>query len=121
MIHLIPQKGEHFSVTKLPKNIPDALASPEGIHWKVAWETEMERLGRRISWVDITDEAEMIKLFGLDYAHSIHTKKSIKSKYSFRVTVNIDCTLKYRCSLVGCGYSQIFEQDCDETFAPTAK
>ena len=82
----------------------------------------MERLGRRISWVDITDEVEMIKLFGLDYAHSsIHTKKPIKSKYAFPVTVNIDGTLKYRCSLVGCGYSQIFGQDYDETFAPTAK
>ncbi len=40
----------------------------------------MERLGRRISWVDnITDEAEMIKNFGIDYAaHSIHTKKNYK-------------------------------------------
>ena len=102
-------EDEHFSDTKLPKNLPVALASPEGIHWKVAWEIEMERLGRRISWVDNTDEAEMIKHFGVDYAHSIHTtKKPIKSKYAFRVTVNIDGTLKYRCRLVGCGYSQIF-------------
>ena len=106
-------EDEHFSDAKLPRNLPEALASPEGIHWKIAWETEMERLGRRISWVDITDEAEMIKHFGLDYAHSIHTKKPIKSKYAFRVTVNIDGTLKYRCRLVGCGYSQIFGRDYD--------
>ena len=76
-------EDEHFSDTKLSRNLPEALASPEGIHWKVAWKTEMERLGRRISWVDITDEVEMIKLFRLDYAHSIHTKKPIKSKYAF--------------------------------------
>ena len=38
------------------------------------------------------------------------------------MTVNIDGTLKYRWRLVGCGYySQIFGQDCDETFAPSAK
>jgi hypothetical protein len=30
---------EHFSDTKLPRNLPEALASPEGIHRKVAWET----------------------------------------------------------------------------------
>ncbi len=35
-------EDEHFSATKLSKNLPEALASPEGIHWKVAWETEME-------------------------------------------------------------------------------
>jgi hypothetical protein len=77
----------------------------------------------RYHWLILQiDEAEMIKHFGLDYyAHSTHTKKPIKSKYAFRVTVNIDGDLKYRGSLVGCGYSQIFGQDYDETFAPTAK
>ena len=45
----------------------------------------------------------------------------MKSKYAFRVTVNVDGTLKHRCRLVGCGYSQILGQDYDDTFAPTAK
>jgi hypothetical protein len=50
------------------------------------------------------------------------TQFIIKSKFAFRVTVNIDGTLKYQCRLVGCGYySQIFGQECDETFVPSAK
>ena len=47
--------------------------------------------------------------------------KPMKSKYAFRVTVNVDGTLKHRCRIVGCGYSQILGKDCDDTFAPIAK
>jgi hypothetical protein len=81
----------------------------------------MERLGRRVTWVDVRDEDEMIRFFNAPIDTESVPKKPMKSKYAFRVTVNTDGTLKHRCRLVGCGYSQVLGQDYDETFAPTAK
>jgi len=109
----------HYTDATIPKELKDALEGPDGIHWLKAWKTEMYRLYLRKTWVDIQDEEEMSRCFSTSI--SPLTIKPMKSKYAFRVTINVDGTLKYRCRLVGCGYSQILGQDYDDTFAPTAK
>jgi hypothetical protein len=90
----------------VPKNLTEALASPESIYWYIAWKTEMQRLTQRSTWTESTVP---------------EGKTKVKSKYAFRVTRRTDGTLKFRCRLVACGYSQVFGQDYDETYAPTAK
>ena len=109
----------HYNDATIPKDLREALEGPDGIHWLKAWQTEMHRLKLRQTWVDIQDEEEMGKCFSTSI--SPLSIKPMKSKYAFRVTVNVDGTLKHRCRLVGCGYSQILGQDYDDTFAPTAK
>ena len=109
----------HYTDATIPKELREALEGPDGVHWLKAWQTEMYRLKLRKTWVDIQDEEEMSRCFSTSI--SPLSIKPMKSKYAFRVTVNVDGTLKYRCRLVGCGYSQILGQDYDDTFAPTAK
>ena len=109
----------HYTDANIPKDLREALEGPDGVHWLKAWQTEMYRLQVRKTWVDIQDAEEMGKCFSTSI--SPLSIKPMKSKYAFRVTVNVDGTLKYRCRLVGCGYSQILGQDYKNTFAPTAK
>mmetsp|Transcript_29793 Transcript_29793/g.40907 ORF Transcript_29793/g.40907 Transcript_29793/m.40907 type:complete len:1150 (+) Transcript_29793:1094-4543(+) len=92
----------------VPTTLFEALTSPDASNWREAWETEMTRLAKRHSWDEIKIGEEI-------------NKAPIKSKYAFRVTVRPNGTLKYRCRLVACGYSQIKGDDYDATFAPTAK
>jgi hypothetical protein len=47
--------------------------------------------------------------------------KPVKFKFAFRVIRKPDGTIKYRCRLVACGYSQIYGVNYNKTFAPTAK
>ena len=91
---------------KLPSNLSEALKSTEAKYWYIAWQTEMQRLIKRNTW------EETPVPFG---------RTKVKSKYAFRVTVRVDGTLKFRCRLVACGYTQVLGKDFDETFAPTAK
>ena len=92
-----------------PTSVLEALSGPDSIEWLKALNTEMDRLEIRNTWEIISEE-----LIELD-------SKPIKSKFAFRVSIKPDGSLKYRCRLVACGYSQIFGLDYDETFAPTAK
>jgi len=89
-----------------PKNLKEALASSESVYWYIAWQTEMLRLTQRCSWVETAVP---------------EGKTKVKSKFAFRVTHRVDGSLKFRCRLVACGYSQILGLDYDETYAPTAK
>ena len=92
----------------IPNNLTEALACPDREHWKTALETEHTRLDKRACYVPIPEG-------------SVPPKPPIKSKYTFRITIKVDGTLKYRVRLVACGYSQIQGIDYDETYAPTAK
>ncbi len=99
----------HYTDATIPKDLRDALEGPNGVHWLKAWQTVMYRLQVRKTWVNIQDAEEMGKCFSTSI--SPLTIKPMKSKYAFRVTVNVDGTLKHRCRLVGCGYSQILGKD----------
>jgi len=90
----------HYTDATIPKELREALEGPDGIHWLKAWKTEMYRLYLRKTWVDIQDEEEMSRCFSTSI--SPLTIKPMKSKYAFRVTINVDGTLKYRCRFVGC-------------------
>jgi len=92
----------------IPNNITDAFTCPEHEHWKTAHNTEHTRLDKRTCYERQPEGF-------------IPPKPPIKSKYTFRITVKPDGTLKYRVRLVACGYSQIQGVDFDETYAPTAK
>jgi hypothetical protein len=47
--------------------------------------------------------------------HIISSRKLMKTKFVFTVTVKSDYTLKYKARLVVCGYSQIKGIDCVPT------
>ena len=91
-----------------PKTLTEAFARPDAMHWRVAWQTEMTRLEIRNTWAELPPE-------------EVPDKNPIKSKYTFRMSIRPDGTLKYRVRLVACGYSQIQGADYEDTFAPTAK
>ena len=91
----------------LPLTLEEALARPDGLYWRNAWEQEMSRLELRHTW-SVNDPPPS-------------NQKPIKSKYVFKIKVNRDGTLKYKVRLCACGYSQKYGIDYDETFAPTAK
>jgi len=101
---------EEFDVT--PSKILEAFRGPDGHQWLVAYEQEMERLQSRLTW-EIWDE--------YDGNEKDDPDKPIKSKFAFRKSVRPDGSLKFRCRLVACGYSQIYGKDYDENFSPTAK
>ena len=91
-----------------PNTLEEAFSCPDHEHWRIAHQTEHTRLDKRTCYEILPEGTKP-------------PKPPIKSKYTFRITVRPDGTLKYRVRLVACGYSQIQGVDYDETYAPTAK
>ena len=94
----------------IPLTLEEALAGPDSVHWKAAWDKEMMKVTDRGTWLLATPEEKISLLC-----------KALKSKFTFRLTCQIDGTWKYKVRLVACGYSQVAGHDYHETFAPTAK
>ena len=103
---------EQFETDIDPRNMLEAFSGPDGQYWLIAYELELTRLNSRNTW-EICDEFKGPEALDPD--------KPIKSKFAFRKTVKPDGTLKFRCRLVACGYSQIYGKDYDESYSPTAK
>jgi hypothetical protein len=93
-----------------PKTIAEAFRGENAVYWYWAIADELENLRIRKTWKSISKVTVKNK-----------NLRPIKSKFSFRLTIKFDGTLKFRARLVACGYSQIPGIDFDETFAPTAK
>jgi hypothetical protein len=93
-----------------PQSPAEALQGVYAEHWYHAIKDELDNLSVRSTW----------KLVNTVLCNAIDLH-AIKSKYSFRITVKPDNTLKFRARLVACGYSQVPGMDFDETYAPTAK
>jgi len=93
-----------------PASLYDALQGPDRDEWWIGYVTEMERLGIRTTWSDLTEQQQQDK-----------KSDAIRSTYACRCTQRADGTWKYRVRLCACGNSQQYGRDYWETFAPTAK
>jgi hypothetical protein len=103
-----------FSV-HLPTSLEEALTLPDAELWLEAYNKEINGILIRETWTPMDIESQLHK------DATTNKLKTLKSKVDFKIKLNADRSLKYKCRLVACGYSQIQGKDYDETFAPTAK
>ncbi|KAL4388814.1 hypothetical protein GQ457_09G022030 [Hibiscus cannabinus] len=88
----------------IPTTIEDALKYPR---WKKAVEEEIHALEKNDTWI-VTDLP--------------HDKKAIGSKWVFAIKYNSDGSIKrYKARLVAKCFTQTYDIDYKETFAPVAK
>ncbi|KAL4387731.1 hypothetical protein GQ457_09G022020 [Hibiscus cannabinus] len=88
----------------IPTTIEDALKYPR---WKKAVEEEIYALEKNDTWI-VTDLP--------------HDKKAIGSKWVFAIKYNSDGSIKrYKARLVAKCFTQTYDIDYKETFAPVAK
>ena len=95
---------EKIEVTKVPRNIQEALKSPK---WKAAILEEMKALKKNETWhvVEIP-----------------RGKTPVGCKWVFTIKYNSDGGIeRHKARLVAKGFTQTFGVDYTETFAPVAK
>ena len=93
-----------LSTVSIPKNVQEALNDPD---WKKAMNEEMEALQRNSTW-------ELVPL--------PEGKKTVRCRWIFTVKLNPDGSInRYKARLVAKGYTQKYEIDYEDTFAPVAK
>jgi hypothetical protein len=98
------------SLPPTPTNITESLHGAQRAEWAAALDHEMDRLKERNTF-EVCSSVDQLN----DYF------KPVKSKFAFRDTRKPDGSIKYRCHLVACGYSQIYGVNYNKTFASTAK
>ena len=93
-----------LSTVSIPRNVQEALNNPD---WKKAMNEEMEALQRNTTW-------ELVPL--------PEGKKTVRFRWIFTVKLNPDGSInRYKARLVAKGYTQKYEIDYEDTFAPVAK
>lgn len=85
-----------------PKTLSEALEGPERDKWMEAILKELDQL-------------DQLSVFG----DAEQKGRGMKVKLILRISFTNDLQLKYKARLVGCGYSQQFGLDYNETYSPT--
>ena len=108
-VDLLPKKT---SIESCPQTMLEALSKSDAPYWAQAFVQETDRL-------DYRELYHMVPQF--DGPESKDPDQPIKSKFAFRQAEKANGDIKFRSRMVGCGYSQIFGKDYDNSFSPTAK
>ncbi|CAL8131707.1 unnamed protein product [Prunus armeniaca] len=99
-VHYMKQLADIF----VPNSVTEALADPK---WKEAMNEEMRALQKNVTW-------ELVPL--------PHGKKTVGCRWIYTVKLKADGSVeRYKARLVAKGYTQRYEIDYEETFAPVAK
>ena len=93
-----------LSTVSIPRNVQEALTDPD---WKKAMNEEMEALQKNSTW-ELIPHPE--------------GKKTVRCRWIFTVKLNSDGSInRYKARLVAKGYTQKYEIDYEDTFAPVMK
>jgi hypothetical protein len=93
-----------LSYVSVPRNLQEALSDPK---WRTAMHEEMEALHKNKTW-------DLVKL--------PNGKKFVGCKWVFTIKHEADGSVeRYKARLVAKGFTQTYEIDYEETFAPVAK
>ena len=92
---------------KDPSSYKEAVSRPDAERWREAISTELDNLKRNGVFVEVRRPTNLTKLIGCRYVFKTKMKNG-----------KID---KYKARLVAKGYSQVYERDYNETFAPVAR
>ena len=107
--HNQPSNSNPHKLPHTPSTLDEALKSPERDEWIKALRKELQEILKRNTFSFVKNN-KLPKGF-----------KAIKSKFAFRVTRELDGSIKYKVRWVGCGYSQVPGKDFDNTYAPCAQ
>ena len=95
------------SEPKEPKNLGEAMASPERSKWQGAVTEELQSLQKHEVW-------ELVEL--------PEGRKAVGNRWVFKVKVNAEGEVeRYKARLVAQGYSQKYGSDYNETFSPVVR
>ena len=104
-------ESDDMPLPATPPDLKTALAGPDKVHWKRAYDEEMERIRVRDTW-EVCDEQTR---------KDNKNAKAINSRFVLRLTRRVNGTLKYKVRLVAKGFAQVYGRDYLDTFAPTCK
>lgn len=100
------KQGKFLEIPE-PRSYEEAMKSEQADEWRKAMQLEIDALTKNGTWT-LTARPE--------------DRKTVKSKWVFKVKLNADGTLnKYKARLVALGYTQVKGIDYDDTFAPVAR
>lgn len=85
-----------------PKSLNEALTGPDRDKWIIA----------------ILEELKQMEDYGV-FGPAEQTGRGMKMKLVLKVKYENDFSIRYKARLVGCGYSQIYGVDYQDTYAPT--
>ena len=100
-------RSANLVIVSEPRNVEEAMNTPEKNHWLEAMQKEMDSLKQNDVW-------ELVAL--------PEGRKPVGSKWVFKTKLNADGKIeRYKARLVAQGFSQIFGSDYDETFCPVVR